>query len=101
MSWDLIDSGKVQLYGHSSVLFAGKNGEMDVLIAGGFGCDEQGTHKRNKHAFTLMTKDSLTAYTIKEKFSCDSNESMFEAMHATLTLYKPNDTVYQLSLIHI
>lgn len=94
----MIDSGQAYVYGHCSVLFDKENGGTGIYIVGGFGCDERGCHKRNKHAFTLVPKDCFTGYKIGKKFFCDDKIISFETMHATLNPYKCETTNHKMIL---
>lgn len=98
--WNLIDSVQAQIFGHCLVLFDKGNGKTEVYIIGGFGRDEQGAHRRNKHAFTLTLKDCSTGYTMGDKCSCDDNEFSFEVMYATLTPYTPSHTMHQSMILY-
>lgn len=98
--WNLIDCGQAQIFGHCSVLSENGNGKTEMYIIGGFGCDEQGAHRRNKHAFILTPKDCFTGYTMGNKCNCDDKEFSFEVMYATLTLYTPSDTMHQRMILY-
>lgn len=95
----MIDSGQAHVYGHCSVLFEKGNSEAGVFVVGGFGCDEKGAHKRNKHAFNLVPKDCFTSYTIEQKYFCSKKISL-EAMHATLNLYRCSDTTHHSMILY-